>query len=396
MITWVAIGSEILSGRTVDQNLKQLALALGLPVSRGFIVSDNYDEIARTFSCVAGDPVVICSGGLGPTSDDITISAFSKWSCLGLEFKEELYARFNSLDENLSSLEGCKKQCYIPKGFNFIVNAKGTAPLIWGDFKLTRWFFLPGVPHEFRSFVESSEFLNLVVEKTSRKRVYQRDISVYFMKEAEVYDVVKDITQHFSDEVGFYPEKGYVDIVLRSEDEALIDNRARILADRLTSEGIRFHIKEIPLELEVHNEIKRSGLTVSTVESFTGGALAQALMAYPGSSKYFKGGLVVYSVDAKKNLLGGKSVVNPVSEEVCEALAKQGRLFFKSDICVSTTGVAGPGKDEWENEEGLFFIAVAFNNDVRVWKRVIKTSRDLLIRQGVFAGLFGVLDCLKG
>lgn len=400
MYVWLAVGSEILGGNTVDTNLQTLVEAVGSRAWFGLCVEDSISSLSEAFEYITSRAhklggnqtvrAVVC-GGLGPTSDDLTLEAFSAWSGLDLVVVEELVAKIRGGGCLCSSSSSLVKLAKVPRGFNYLENEVGTAPLIWGSHQGVKWFFLPGVPGEFRWFVNLPTFKDLfgVVE-----REFKSKIQVFFQPEAAVFDHVRTATDEFKEDVGFYPKGGVVEIIIKSKDEGSLTARINRVREALKKAGIRFVVSNSDLTFLVHQLLIQQGLTVGTAESFTGGLLASELTRYPGSSKYFKGGFVVYSVEAKSEVLGLK-VDNPVSESVAVELAESCARTLSCDVAISTTGVAGPGHDSWGNPEGLLYVGLWFKNRVKTASLAIKSNRSRIIQDGVRLGLLSLLEKLQ-
>jgi nicotinamide-nucleotide amidase len=204
--------------------------------------------------------------------------------------------------------------------------------------------------------------------------------------------LLSDVLKNFKGKIGFYFSYPRVKIVLTGELQEISETFEKIQS-ALKSNQVKY-VTCNSVEQEVHNCLKKLRLSISTCESFTGGLLANSLMQYPSSSSYFRGGLILYSVKEKAKFLE-KDITNPVTEEIALKLAIKTRERFETDLAVSTTGVAGPGEDEFGNEEGLMYIATATAEGARAKKFQLKKDRSKIIVAGVALALFEILDLLK-
>ncbi|MCS6893565.1 MAG: nicotinamide-nucleotide amidohydrolase family protein [Deltaproteobacteria bacterium] len=392
MLIWLAIGSEIVSGKTIDLNMRCFCKNLGVRFDFALSCPDSVDKLLEAFAFVKMGSVVVCCGGLGPTSDDITLEIFSNYSGLALEVNNELKQSFVARFANLS--DSLLKQSRLPEGFRYIDNILGSAPLIWGDFNGSRWFFLPGVPAEFEAFCKNPKFQSIFSESVARKNYFVETFQIFGQPEAVIYDSVKEITNRFSNFVGFYPRTGVVEMVLSCDSDSQLSEISNLLRCKLLEKGFHFCRGDTTLNFRVHEQLTSKNLTISTIESFTGGHLAASLTKYPGSSRIFLGGLVVYSVNSKKKILNVKHLANPVSPDTASRMAETCFDIFQSDIALATTGVAGPGSDEFGNPEGLFFIALKSRDDLIVREFKVGSTRDTIVQNGVNLCLLLLLEYL--
>ena len=404
-ICWIAVGDELLNGSIVDTNLQFLAETLasfGLEISRGFTARDTVSELHQAFNIASSSDLIFISGGLGPTSDDLTLEAFSSWSGLELEFKPEIF-EFISKKVSHSAYPETKKQCLVPKTFNHLLNNLGTAPCIFGKLnfrpkanpsqnnKESAWIFLPGVPEEFKAFLQH-EKIRSILKSLSSKPLTAQQITCYFQAEGHLHSMLSDVLKTFTGKIGFYFSYPKVKIVLTGELQEVSETFEKI-QNTLKSNQVKY-VTSNSVEQEIHTCLKKLRLSISTCESFTGGLLANSLMQYPSSSSYFRGGLILYSVKEKAKFLE-ENIKNPVTEEVALKLAIKTRERFETDLAVSTTGVAGPGEDDFGNQEGLMYIATATAKGARAKKFQLKKDRSGVIIAGVALALFEILDLLK-
>jgi nicotinamide-nucleotide amidase len=369
----LSTGDEVLTGQIVDSNAAQLAEkmgGLGFEVVRHVTVGDDRATLEATFRELgAAVDVVVCTGGLGPTVDDLTSEITAK--VLGCGFKTD--AKSLAFMEGLWSTRGRpmpennRKQSQIPELAEVLDNPIGTAPGFTAKIGRAQFFFMPGVPREMRRM-----FAEQVAPRLARLHpepaVFDvRVLRCFGLSESAVDRQLGDFGTRFpSVKLGFrahFPEiqvkltgKGEdVAAVERALAEASAEVRAR-LGDRLFSEGP-------PMEEVVGEILRAKKATVTLAESCTGGLVAQMITSVAGSSDYFERGFVVYANKAKTEMLG---VAEPlliehgaVSEPVARAMAEGARARAGATYGVSVTGIAGPGGGTAEKPVGTVWIAVA-------------------------------------
>ncbi len=388
---WVAVGNEILSGRISDTNLGYFCKAFNFKFSEGLLVADDIESLTRAFSYANKFKIAVICGGLGPTSDDLTLEGFLKYS--GLNYTTKL--EYLNVDQRTDLNPSVIKQATIPEGFKALKNQVGTAPLIFGEFKGTTWFFLPGVPAEFSFFCNNQEFRYEFTKITGLADKTSTSILVFFKPESVVFNLLKDSIHGLTKNIGFYPKFGYVEIVVSASELEILD-LIKIIKNRLEEEKFEFLITHEPFENTVFKELASRGLTIACAESITGGLISKTLTQIPGSSKIFKGGAVVYSLKSKEKILGLKNIQNPVSREVAEVMAVNVREIFESDIGLSTTGVAGPGSDDFGNPEGLAYCGVCTKDSIKTFEFKFSGQRDKIINSVAVALLYKLYSIING
>jgi nicotinamide-nucleotide amidase len=369
----ITIGDEILIGQIVDTNSAYIAQKLnqiGLEVDEILSIKDDFQTIIETLERVQEDSdIIITTGGLGPTKDDKTkhgLCEFLKTELVMdtsvLNFLEERYQKLNRPLNDLN-----RNQALLPKGSRALHNPLGTAPGIWTEFKNTLIINLQGVPFEMKNLL-NSEVIPRIQEKYSLPFVIHRFLSVSHYPESELAITLNDWEDHLPANlsVAYLPERSKV--------------RLRITGKGWDKEGIEREIEDeveklIPLLGEhldsttkdsigaiVGDLLRELKLTISTAESCTGGEIASMLTAVSGSSEYFYGSVVSYATEVKKDVLkvSEESIEKHtvVSEEVAKEMAQGVRKLLKTDISVSTTGVAGPAKGEDGKEVGTVWMAI--------------------------------------
>lgn len=368
----VIVGNEILSGKTVDANaafMRETLIAAGYDVDGVYVVGDDIGRIAETLRFAVGrSEIVLVSGGLGPTSDDVTIEAaahaFGRKLILNERVLRSIEALFKRRKRFMS--DSNKKQALLPEGAEALANPNGTAPGVKiavgrEDVSESLVFLMPGVPRELRD-IFTLEVLPRITERHVPRKIETAVVSVTGISESELYDSVKHLPGA-EKALAYYPRYTGIDIRIRTEEDAPMGARAlseeikRILGD------FAFSLKGDPLEKTVAEMLIEKGVTIAVAESCTGGLVAHRLTDIPGSSAYMLLGVVAYSNASKTNVLGVDPLLiekhGAVSAEVAAAMAEGVRTIAGADIGLSTTGIAGPGGATSSKPVGLMFTGLS-------------------------------------
>jgi nicotinamide-nucleotide amidase len=366
----VAIGEELLGGETVDTNAAWLGRTLkgaGLRVVRRATVGDDVAAIrAAVREALTRVSVVLCTGGLGPTRDDVTLDAVAGLAGVRLEESEtlvrELQRRFAA--RGLTMPEINRRQARVPAGATVFPNPRGTAPglaIAVGDGQV---LLLPGVPQEMRAITEASVLPFLQRQWPASVRPETRVLRTTGIAESSLAERVEDVVATLTDlEVAFLPGYEGVDVRLTSWGGATdaLDAAVAALASRL--ERWLYTVGLESLEEVVAAELVRRGRRLVVAESCTGGLLAKRLTDLPGSSRYLLAGWVAYVNRAKELFLAVPPSLladhGAVSEQAVRAMAEGGLRFPDADYAVAITGVAGPSGGTVEKPVGTVWIAVA-------------------------------------
>jgi nicotinamide-nucleotide amidase len=369
----IAVGSELLTPDRLDTNslfLTEELNKLGIEVLRKTIVGDNRELLAEAFrDALNRVPVVISSGGLGPTEDDLTRETVAELLGRRLQRNEEVVraieARFRSFKREMPEVN--LRQAMVPEGAEVLDNPRGTAPGLWIEDKGRMIALLPGPPRELKPL-----FLERVQPRLKRHvsgvRMFERELRVTGMGESHVEERIRPIyTRYKQVNTTILAAPGEIQIHLRmwTDDgmhaentlEEIVRSFELALGDRI------FAHKGVPLEEVVAELLTTNRSTIATAESCTGGLLAERLTRIPGSSTYFLGGVVSYSNERKTawtevpaELIAAKGAV---SAEVAIALAEGIRRSVGSTFGVGVTGIAGPGGGSEEKPVGTVYIALA-------------------------------------
>ncbi len=405
----IAVGTELISGQTVDSNSSYLSRKLaehGIETDAHLTVGDNLRDIADAISQAAGRAdVVVVTGGLGPTVDDLTRQALA--NAMGVE----LVTDTRSLDriEKFFSRRGWKMsevnrvQAMVPAGAKAIDNDTGTAPGIAAGIGRCRIFLLPGVPEEMKAMFASGVCPLL---PAAEGVVLRHEVHMFGKGESDIGAAVADLMRlEGAVTVGITVHAGMVSlrIASRAADEAAARRQIRKIADEIRNRLGNLVIGEgdCTISSAVGELLKKRGQTLATAESCTGGFIGKLITDTPGSSSYYLGGAVAYSNRIKSDLLFVEPAMieshGAVSEEVAAAMATGCRLRFGSDWAVSVTGIAGPDGGTAEKPVGLVYTAVASpDGSVEVHKNIFPGARDIVrLRTAQFALNFVRLGLLK-
>lgn len=386
----ISVGTEILLGDILNTNTqflsKELA-AIGIEVYRQETIGDNEGRLLEMLQEAFNRcDIVITTGGLGPTNDDLTKEAACRFFNMSLELHEESLSElknyFNRLNRKIS--ESNYKQAYFPKEAKVLPNPNGTAPGAILEKNGKTIIILPGPPREMKPM-----YLNHVKDYLIHKgdgMIFSRVIRTLGIGESLAAEKLKEIIEEgINPTVAPYVKED--DVIFRitakakSKEEALkliepiqksVEN---ILGEDVYGEGEDITIEEIVVNLLIDNK-----LTISTAESCTGGMIASRLISIPGVSDVFLEGAVTYSNEAKIRTLGVKEDTlkryGAVSEETAREMAEGIARRTESDISIVTTGIAGPGGGTDEKPVGLVYIGVYYKGEIDVYRNVFNGNRD--------------------
>jgi nicotinamide-nucleotide amidase len=397
----IAVGSELLTPYRLDTNSLFLTgelNKLGIPVLRKTIVGDDREHLRDAFrmGLERADLVISC-GGLGPTEDDITRLTLAELLGLNLKRNEEVQRRieerFRKLGRPMPEIN--VRQAMVPEGAVVLENKRGTAPGLWIEVGDKLVVLLPGPPMELQALFKK-EVGPRLARRSGKLRLFARDLRVTGLSESEVEQRVTPIyAQYPGTETTILTTPGEIQLHPRiwSENEAaaskLLDEMVKQISLAL-SENL-FSISGEVLEEVVARLLPEHHTTIAVAESCTGGMLAERLTNVPGSSAYFRGGVVSYSNDLKtawadvpKALIEAHGAV---SAEVALAMADGIRRRADATLGLSVTGIAGPGGGSAEKPVGLVHIAIADAKGPRERKFLFPGDRDRIRRQASQAAL---------
>ncbi|MCH7925122.1 MAG: competence/damage-inducible protein A [Planctomycetes bacterium] len=381
----VSIGQELVSGQCVDTNAAWLSERLttcGIRVVRHVTVGDDRNDIRSAIEgCMASCDLVLATGGLGPTADDITRYALSDAIGQPLEEDADALARLRAMFERWERPfhDANKVQALIPRGCRVIPNSRGTAAGIAFEDGVTRLFVLPGVPAEMKAMFEE-EVVGLLKTEVGSSRTVVRRLLCFGISEARLGSLLADLMiRDRNPLVGTTASEAVISVRVEATGdsrESAKDMLEQDVADirRRLGRAV-FGEGETTLAEVVAGMLTAEGKTLATAESCTGGLLAKMLTDVPGSSDYFLRGYVTYSNESKRDLLSvsAESLVagGAVSEAVARSMATGCRAASGSDFALAVTGITGPGGGHPpEKPVGLVYVAMADHAGIEV-KRML-------------------------
>jgi len=370
----LTIGDELLRGEIVDSNksfLSDALLALDVETCFHSSVRDDPADMTDAFLRAASRArIVLVSGGLGPTRDDLTAEVlgqtFGRKLVLDPAALEEIRGFFRRLGRDMT--ENNAKQAHFPEGAEILPNPIGTAPGFLLEEGGALFFCMPGVPRELMRMMDEQVLPRIASRLGPAKGSLRAALLRTFGTGESALDAeLADVAREGSVSLGFrtaFPDN-YVRPVARApsaaEAERLLAETCRTIRERLGA--IVYGEGDETLEAVVGRLLRERGKTLAVAESCTGGLVAQKLTDVPGSSAYFLGGVVAYSDASKRALLGVPAELlaahGSVSDEVARAMAEGARARFGADLSVATTGISGPGGGSPEKPVGLVHIALA-------------------------------------
>ena len=391
------VGTELLNGATIDTNSIYIAEELnkyGIEIEFKMTIRDVMDEIVKALKYAKKNvDLVILTGGLGPTDDDITKEAMAKFLKKKLvvdeKEKKELLKKYKSYkNPNKTNFKEVEK----PEGAISFKNDVGMAPAVYVDGLVA----FPGFPNELKNMFP--KFLKYYVKENNLKsQIYIKDIITYGIGESVLETTVKDL---FTEGDIFYEflVKDYGTLIRL---QTKIENKKNVakIVKKLYNRISEFIIGEDDDRIEnTIYEYLNSGekpLTISTAESCTGGMIASKLIEVPGISENFVEGIVSYSNEAKIKRLKVKKETLEKYGAVSEEVAREMLAGLKTDIAISTTGIAGPDGGTKNKPVGLVYIGIKVKDEVKVFKRELKGDRNKIRQRAMMHALYNLLKILK-
>lgn len=396
----ITIGDEILIGQVVDTNSAFIAKELnkiGISVYQITSVQDSKEHILQALKDAGTrTEIVILTGGLGPTKDDITKHTLCEFmgdtlvqNPLVLDHIEGLFR--NYIATPISGLN--RRQALVPSRADILHNAYGTAPGMWFREAKCVYISLPGVPFEMKH-VMTDVVIPRIVAEYQRPYIIHRTIITYGLGESALSERIA----HWEDalppiiKLAYLPNLGRVRLRLTAKgpDKKELENSMAVEVGKLTSligDLIYSVENEEDIEAVIARLLTQKQLTLAAAESFTGGKIAEQITAVPGASSYFMGSVVSYATRIKEEVLGvPKAMIDQysvVSEEVAKAMAINVRHMMNVDITVATTGNAGPSKGDSDAEIGTVFIAIATSRGAYAERFNMGNHRSRIVRKSV-------------
>ncbi|MET4080165.1 nicotinamide-nucleotide amidase [Pedobacter sp. UYP30] len=406
----ITIGDEILIGQIVDTNsawmAKQLNL-IGISVKQITSVSDDESHIIEALqNAEKRVDVILITGGLGPTKDDITKTTLAKYFNMGfrrdeptLEIVSQLFKRLNRPMIELNA-----KQADVPVGCEVILNKRGTAPCMWFNEHGKIFVSIPGVPYEMM-YLMGEEILPRLKSRFKLPHIVHHTILTAGIGESflatEIEDIEAELPSHIK--LAYLPRLGQVRLRLSAtgDDQAKVTADVQVFVNKIVQRIKKYVAAEedIPLEKAILQLMDARALTLSTAESCTGGYIAHLITQIAGSSSVFYGGAVAYSYSLKESVLGVKKSTltdyGAVSEETVKEMAEGALKHFKTDYAVAVSGIAGPDGGMENKPVGTVWIAVC--NKQKTISKLFHFSNERIqnIERSAVAALTMLLNMLK-
>lgn len=370
----ITIGDELLIGQTIDTNSAFIGSELsriGFDIYRKISIHDRRDDILETYSEVTGKvQLVITTGGLGPTSDDITKLTICDIFGTRLVMNDLVFQMIEEMMRRRGIImnDNNRNQAMVPENCSIIKNETGTAPGMLFEKEGTMFIFMPGVPFEMK-YMMTEHVIPLLKQRFNSQSIIHKNIMTYGLAEAVLAERLAqfeaDLPVNIS--LAYLPSSGVIKLRLTAKGtdkeilKKTIDEQVKKLY--LTIPDLIYGEDEKPLEKVIGEQLKGKKQTVCTAESCTGGKIAHMITSIPGSSDYYKGSVIAYDNSVKKHLLGVPDKVlmkyGAVSRQTVELMAKGARKLLGTDYSVATSGIAGPDGGSESKPAGLVWIAVS-------------------------------------
>ncbi len=390
----ITIGDELLIGQTIDTNSAWIGVELslaGFDIHRKTSVHDSGSDIFKELSDAAGrSDLVIITGGLGPTSDDITKPVLCEFFNTRLVMNTEVLTMIENMMQrrNFPMNENNRRQAEVPESSTILTNASGTAPGMWFEKDGTIFVSLPGVPAEMK-YLMNQHVLPELKKRFTSQVIIHRNIMTYGSPEARLAEILTGFEAGLSGNIrlAYLPSSGIIKLRLtgtgpdRKTITDSLEEQVRklyaIIPDLIYGEN------EESLEMSVGRLLREKHKTLCTAESCTGGNIAHLITSIPGSSEYYTGSIIPYA-NRIKTLLPGidEDLIEKygaVSEPVVKAMAEGARILLGTDFSVATSGIAGPDGGTEEKPVGTLWTAVASDSETVAEKHTFGTDRFLNI-----------------
>lgn len=397
----ITIGDELLIGQVIDTNSAFIAKHLnkiGVSVYQITSVQDDKEHILKALKDAESNvDIIILTGGLGPTKDDITKKTIAEYFNDTLVHDESIIKNIEALWKHNKGgllLQVNRDQALVPSKATVLMNKLGTAPGMWMQKEDKVFISLPGVPYEMIALIEES-----VIPKLKKKYkcpyILHKTLLVYGIGESALSSRIETwenaLPKHIK--LAYLPSLGVMRLRLSSkgfdaqEVQKGVQNQIDTLLPFIKNEFAGFEDEEGSVEIVIAKQLNKLGKTLAIAESCTGGTIAGQFTTHPGASTYFKGGVVTYSTESKMTVLGvlkeDIEVFSVVSSQVAEAMASHVLKIFQSDYAVATTGNAGPTKGDSDAEVGTVYIAIATKSGVYSEKFMLGNHRIKVINKAV-------------
>lgn len=404
----ITIGDELLIGQIVDTNsafIGQLLNLNGIGVKQISSVSDDREHILKALDeARERADIILITGGLGPTKDDITKKTLCEYFNTTLRFDEEAYqdvvSIFASFKKEVTPIN--RKQAEVPEICKVLRNHHGTAPGMWFDVDGKVFVSMPGVPFEMKGLM-TDQVIPRLKQRFRLPAIFHKTVLTQGIGESSLAELISDWEDNLATDqikLAYLPSPGLVRLRLSTTGENLeqlmtnVEKQIELLKQVAGQYIYAYEVygeEKKTMEQLVGTLLKEQKKTVSTAESCTGGYISHLLTSIPGSSSYYKGSIISYSYDIKENELGiPKDILRThgaVSKVVVEQMASTIRKKYKTDYSIATSGIAGPSGGSAEKPVGTVWIAVATPEKVISEKFLFGNNRERNIQKAAHAAL---------
>lgn len=403
----ITIGDEILIGQIVDTNSAWMCKELtenGFQIAAITSVGDCKESIIQSIDIAkTRADVILLTGGVGPTNDDITKSTLCEYFQTKLVFDDDVFENLSQIfaKKNFAMNELTKSQAYVPENCTVINNKVGTAPILWFEQEGFILVSMPGVPFEMRDAMEF-EIIPRLKNIFSVNNYLRKSYLVAGVTESALSILLQSFEEALPEvfSLAYLPTYGYVYLrlsVIGIEHKETLEQQGKKLKNALGELLIAGTDK--PLEFVLGELLTKNNYTVSTAESCTGGNVSKRIVSVAGASKYFKGSIVSYSDEIKNELLHVKketlAAEGAVSEEVVRKMALNVSKIMKTDCSISVSGIAGPDGGTFEKPVGTVWICTNTPYSIVAKKYNFGTSRHENIQRSTNIALLQLIKMLK-
>ena len=372
-VGFLSIGDELLIGQTINTNVTWLGSELsrrGYSICKILTIKDDRQEIEQALDQLIGEmDIVLITGGLGPTKDDITKKVLADYFHTELVLNQEVLSEIEKYfsKRGRPMLQVNIDQALLPKAARILKNDVGTAAGMWFTKNTVEVISMPGVPYEMKHIMTERVF-PLFEELHRVEAVYYETLLTQGIGESFLAERIADIEDRIRQEgmgLAYLPHPGYVRLRVTGKNDQSGVVRVKAYIEELHARLLQYAYgrNEDELSAVVGDLLKTKGLRLGTVESCTGGRLGAELVRISGSSAYYNGGFITYSNELKQQLVGVKGETlekfGAVSEQTVTEMAVNGKDRLKSDYCIAISGIAGPDGGSEEKPVGTVWIAIA-------------------------------------
>jgi len=398
----ITIGDELLIGQTVDTNSAWMGAELsrlGFDIYRKTSVHDDHDDIMDILRQVTGKAdVVLITGGLGPTSDDITRKVLCEFFNSRMVINKEVLTMIEGMMKRrgVQMNENNRRQAEVPEACRVLTNTRGTAPGMWFEKEGTVLVSMPGIPYEMQ-YIMTEHVIPALKKRFCSQTIIHKNIMTYGAPEARLAELLTGFEQALPAEIrlAYLPNYGIIKLRLtatgkeKSELGRSMETQVRKLYEIIPE--LIFGENEDSLEVVTGKLLKEKKQTLSTAESCTGGRIANLITSIPGSSEYYKGSVIAYDNLVKEDLLKVPADIigkyGAVCEEAVKKMAEGVRRLLKTDYSVATSGIAGPDGGTEEKPVGTIWIAVSSEKGTVTEKHLFVQDRITNINRFSYAAL---------